>query len=400
MVSRKTCFIFMTLILAISSQNISNSVNDFAVNLLAVTTSEAGDNLNVALSPFTIWTLLTIISEGAEANSLKQLVNVLKLNNHNLKQIRAEYRNLLSSLTQDADGTHLDFSSAIFTNNKYKLRETFQRTAQQFYDVKVQPIDFKNKAAVQQINKYIESGTKNRIKGLVKEFDIVDAQIFLTSVLYFKGEWKTPFNKTATKTDAFYDEKNNRIGNVEMMYQSHTFPFSRIDEIKAFAVELPYGRDGKMSMIIILPYKGNHVSNTLNLLSRVTFKRVLDLLGDAEEQYVDEDVQVYLPRFKIHSEFFMNRVLIKMGIKDIFNSQDAELLGILDQYLYITKLLQTANIEVDEEGSIASAAAGASFAYKSPPPKFQANHPFLYFIVDKPTQSIIFAGKLSNPSTI
>lgn len=47
-----------------------------------------------------------------------------------------------------------------------------------------------------------------------------------------------------------------------------------------------------------------------------------------------------------------------MGIKDIFNSQDAELLGILDQYLYITKLLQTANIEVDEEGSIASAAAG------------------------------------------
>lgn len=67
-----------------------------------------------------------------------------------------------------------------------------------------------------------------------------------------------------------------------------------------------------MSMIIILPYKGNHVSNTLNLLSRVTFKRVLDLLGDAEEQYVDEDVQVYLPRFKIHSEFFMNRVLIKV----------------------------------------------------------------------------------------
>lgn len=71
---------------------------------------------------------------------------------------------------------------------------------------------------------------------------MVDAQILMTSALYFKGEWKLPFNQTATTKEAFFDEKQNRRGTVDMMYQLGVFPFARIPEIKALAVELPYGK--------------------------------------------------------------------------------------------------------------------------------------------------------------
>jgi hypothetical protein len=41
--------------------------------------------------------------------------------------------------------------------------------------------------------------------------------------------------------------------------------------------------------------------------------------------------------------------------------------------------------------------SGAAIANKIPPPKFVANKPFLYFIVNKPTKSIVFAGRVTVP---
>lgn len=64
----------------------------------------------------------------------------------------------------------------------------------------------------------------------------------MVTTLFFKGQWKTPFNKTATFKDRFIDAFGNSKGEVMMMYQTGPFPYSIIDSLKAHAVELPYGK--------------------------------------------------------------------------------------------------------------------------------------------------------------
>lgn len=64
----------------------------------------------------------------------------------------------------------------------------------------------------------------------------------MMSTLFFKGQWKLPFNKTATHTEPFYDEQKNQIGEVMMMYQIGAFPYARVDSLHAHAVELSYGK--------------------------------------------------------------------------------------------------------------------------------------------------------------
>lgn len=86
-----------------------------------------------------------------------------------------------------------------------------------------------------------------------------------------------------------------------------------------------------------------------------------------------------------------------MGLTEIFDSQKADLLGIAPHYLFVSNLLQKAEIVVNEEGTVAAAAAGASVTNKVTSPVFHANRPFLYFIVDKRTKTIIFSGKVSDP---
>lgn len=81
----------------------------------------------------------------------------------------------------------------------------------------------------------------------------------------------------------------------------------------------------------------------------------------------------------------------------MFDYAKADLLRMFPHYLYVSRIIQKAEIDVNEEGTVASAAAGGTLANKSPPPKFQANKPFLYFIVNKVTRSIVFEGIVSEP---
>lgn len=380
--------------------NIGDSVNAFGLNLLRETANQAGDSLNVALSTYTVWTLMTIISEGSMDNTARQLESTLRIP-QNKASLRASFQNYSKTLLKQTDGVRLDLNTAIFTNKDFPVKKSFQAVSEQAYNVLVNPMNFKNSGqASTLINKYVAQATKNRITTFVNAGDVMNAQVFLTSILFFKGQWKMPFNTTATHRDTFYDDKNMKIGEVDMMFQVGPFPYTRLETIKSYAVELPYGFDRKMSMIVLLPFKGESITGVLNLLSQVPFSSIVQTLEESEIEFVGEDVHVYLPKFKISSDFNLNIVLSKIGIKDVFDIEKANLLGMFDHYLYLSRLIQKAEIEVNEEGTVAAAASGASLQNKSTPPVFKANKPFLYFIVDKPTRSIIFAGKVTNPSTL
>jgi serpin B len=114
-------------------------------------------------------------------------------------------------------------------------------------------------------------------------------------------------------------------------------------------------------------------------------------------------VQVYLPRFKTTAEFQLNSVLAAMGMPDPFDPQRADFTGMNSAgELYISAVLHKAYVDVNEEGTEAAAATGVVVGVTSapvdPPPVFRADHPFVYLIRDNTTQSILFLGRLMNPT--
>ncbi|XP_017777866.1 PREDICTED: antichymotrypsin-2-like isoform X2 [Nicrophorus vespilloides] len=382
-------------------ETVSSGLDQFALKLLTQTAEAAGDNLNIALSPFTIWTLLTIISEGANKNTLRELENSLGIPAADKSVFRNNFRALSSDLKRNADGVTLDITNAIFTTNEFPLNTTFQAVSQSTYGVDVIPVDFRNsRGAVNTINNYISRATQNRIPNFVNAADVADAAIFMTSALFFKGQWRYRFDSAQTKPETFYNDAGNSIGRVQMMYQSGPFPYTLVSYLNAHAVELPYGNSDKVSMIVIVPRKGVKLLTVLRAIASRPVSELLNTLDRVQKEFSEEEVDVYLPKFKIESELNLNGVLNKMGINEVFNSEKADLLGIFPQYLYLSRVLQKAVIDVDEEGTIAAAAAGASIVYKTTQPKISANKPFAFFIVDKSTRSIIFAGKVSNPNGI
>ena len=70
--------------------------------------------------------------------------------------------------------------------------------------------------------------------------------------------------------------------------------------------------------------------------------------------------------------------------------------------LYIKKVIHQANIDVDEKGTVASAATAVMMGVGfGPPPKyveFHVDRPFLFLIRDVPTGAILFMGRVGDPS--
>lgn len=64
-----------------------------------------------------------------------------------------------------------------------------------------------------------------------------------------------------------------------------------------------------MSMILILPRKGEALSTTLKALARISFGTVLQRIRESVEFFGEDQVNVSIPRFHIHSDLTLNKVL-------------------------------------------------------------------------------------------
>jgi serpin B len=91
-----------------------------------------------------------------------------------------------------------------------------------------------------------------------------------------------------------------------------------------------------------------------------------------------------------------------MGMPDAFNLDKADFSGMTgSKDLFISDVLHKAFVEVNEEGTEAAAATGVIMRVTSmpaPPPVFRADHPFVFVIQDNHTGSILFVGRVVDPT--
>jgi len=134
-----------------------------------------------------------------------------------------------------------------------------------------------------------------------------------------------------------------------------------------------------------------------------------DTLGAIKQSMNQQLVNIYLPKFKFDTSYNMNDTLSQMGMSVAFNPDKADFTGMYDraaadENLYINLVVHKAYVDVNEEGTEATAATGvamqATSAIANPPEPiiFNADHPFIFAIVHNQTGAILFMGKVNDPT--
>ena len=177
------------------------------------------------------------------------------------------------------------------------------------------------------------------------------------------------------------------------MRQEHVFRFAKPDGLQV--LELPY-RGLHLSMIVLLPDAGDGLVGVEKRLTPANLAKWTAALAP-------RTVDVRFPRFAAESRLSLKPALSAMGMSSAFNLDRADFTGMTPKRpLFIEAVEHAALVEVNEEGTVAAAATSVSFgcAASAPPPpaEFHADHPFVFLIRDNHTGSVLFLGRIVNPT--
>ena len=353
-------------------------------------------NSNLCLSPYSISSALAISYGGARGNTEKQMSTTL----HFLADqdmFHSAMSKICRIFADIDDGRRIELSvvNGLWLQKDHHFTPAFLDLAQKKYNALVDPVDFMTayEPIRKQINLWVESQTKQKIKNALPSGRLsADTRLVIVNAIYFKGKWASRFDAKNTKEDSFWitSDKSN---DVPMMRQKHVFRYSEQDNLQI--LELPYfGYD--LSMLILLPKERNG-------LSEIEGHLICDNLAKWTKALGVWTVDVRFPKFSTDSRFSLKQTLSAMGMSDAFDASRADFTGMSPKRpLFIDAVEHAALVEVDEQGTVAAAATSVSFscATSVPPPSatFHADHPFMFLIRDNHTGTILFLGRVVDPT--
>jgi serpin B len=348
---------------------------------------------NLTFSPASLSIGLAMAYGGARANTADQMATTLhfSLPAARLHPAFDALDLALETPPTDSQGFQLKLANAIWTggaSGAILVPEYLDLLAED-YGAGVHVVDFGNpEAARAAINQWVSDKTSGKIPELFAAGSIdATTALALTNAIYFRATWLSTFevvNGNGTFQAA--------AGPVTAPMMSGASPAAGWAGAGYRAASLPYM--GGTSMILIVPDAG-------------TFDAFEAALGaDALEAILAAAPttmwSVTMPRFELETSLDLAGTLSAMGMSDAFTTA-ADFSGIDGAHdLFIAKVVHKAMVAVDDHGTEAAAATGVTFTRKGaalPGTPLVVDHPFLFAIRDDATGTILFLGRVVDPTT-
>lgn len=368
-----------------------DAANQFAFELYGQY-KDASDN--IFFSPYSISSALEMTYEGARGKTASEMQSVFHFFADPNVRIPS-FEKLYSQINPQKATYQLSTANALWAQKDYPFDPNYTKTIETYYGGKTTNLDFKadTEGSRQTINSWVSSKTNSKIpelfaKGTLNEY----TRMVLTNAVYFKGKWDSQFEKEATRQKDFTVQSGSKV-KCSMMNKQSDLNYAETADYQA--IELPYEKND-LSMIVILP-KAGRMSAVENNLSTVKFSEIKKSLNS-------ELVDLSLPKFKFDTSYDMNETLSTMGMPTAFDSNGADFSGMDGtKNLFIGLVVHKAYVDVNEEGTEATAATGVgmkttSIEMPQQPKIFNADHPFIFAIVHDFTGSILFLGKVNDPT--
>nr|XP_006133746.1 alpha-1-antitrypsin-like [Pelodiscus sinensis] len=365
---------------------------DFAFRFYKQIKSEAG-NKNIFFSPLSIATAFAMLTLSAKSSTLSQIHTGLSFNLTEIeeREIHEGFRDLILILNRPDSEIQLNMGNALFVDNQLKLLEKFLKDVKSLYASEAFQSNFQNSAeAEKQINDYIEKKTHGKIANLVKNLDPLTV-IVLVNYIFFKAHWQNPFNNLTTKEDDFFVDAKTSV-KVKMMNREEEYKTYRDEMLACWVVEIPY--KGNAAALFILPDEGK-----MEQVEEALLKETVSKWAKSLEQ---REIDLYIPVFSVSGTYDVKELFQKMGVIDVFTDK-ADLSGITgERNLKVSKAVHKALVDVHENGTEAAAVTVVEIMFMSAPiddpPTIKFNRPFIIIIIDKTTCSMLFLGKIVNPT--
>ncbi len=360
---------------------------------------------NLFFSPFSISSALGMTWEGAKGATAEEMRNVLHVPVAGGKpwanaRMHAALGALGKKFNQPDQPFSLTVANALWVDRSMPLRKEFLASIQPHYDAKLAPMDFiaAPDAARKQINSWVEEKTKDRIKDLLASGSVdANTRLVLTNAIYFKAAWPAAFEQDLTKEQDFQLADGTKV-KVPTMHD----PFVHVGRQKGSGFE-----------VVELNYEGASVVMTLVLPDTAAGLPAIEksLTADCWKTWTaalkSTPTDLYLPKFKMETDYLLKEALEKLGMPMAFTRGQADFTALTDspqaKELFLSAVIHKAFIDVNEKGTEAAAATAVTIqtlgAMVAPeePKLLRIDRPFLFAIRDRESGTVLFMGRVMDP---
>lgn len=357
----------------------------FAVELYHQLRQQEG---NQFFSPYSVSSALGMTYAGARGETEAEIYDALHftLGQESLHPAFDQLYKLLTAASGEG-GQRLNIANGLCLTGG-DVSQDFKTLLQRYYNAELFRGD------VEAINAWVAERTEGKIDKLIEELDPNSVCVLLNAI-YFKGTWASQFEETRTREAPFHVTSEEQVES-PLMYQKGNFRLFAGDGFQALS--LPYQGE-QSSMIVLLP---NEIAGLAALEEQLASDALSTWLTELDRQR-SREVEVYLPKFKLETSYDLVSPFRELGIEQAFEPDRANFTGMgwPEGELWISQIKHKAVVEVNEEGTEAAAATGVVAATRALPPRrlvFKADHPFLFLIRDNQTGTLLFLGRLVDPT--
>ncbi|XP_051227262.1 putative serpin-Z12 [Lolium perenne] len=348
----------------------------------------AGRGSNFIISPLSIHAALALVAAGTRGETRQELLGFL--GSASLDELHgaaaSELVGKLNGLTQTS------FACGVWVDRAHVLQPEFVATAGSRYGATAESVDFAMDAenARRRVNGFVADATNKLICEVLPPGSVDSSTVLvLANAIYFKGAWARPFDKSATFAAPFHTPDGTVVrvpfmttGRFEFKQYVAVYPGFR-------ALRLPYNiedydhagarQQAAFYMLLLLPDGA-----TLSLAD--LYDKAVAAPEFIKRHTPADDVPVgrfLVPKFKFSFEFEASSDMHKLGVTRAFDGGDFSGMVSGGEGLSVTGVYHKATIDVDELGTVATAATVVSMALSGssrPPVDFVADRPFLFAI--------------------
>jgi serpin B len=346
----------------------------FALEMYA-NLAAANPGKNVTIGPYSISQAMAMLYAGARGATAAEMRETLHFS-VDVERFHQTFNGLgLELLSRDGDIT-LRIANQLWAQTGFRPPNEFLDVMTRDYDAPLAVLDFASDAegARGRINQWVASATEEKIAELFPAGSIASNTVLvLANAMYMDAPWKYQFDPAHTRPSPFRLLDGSQAM-VDMMHYDEFLPSAYDPGWQA--VELPY-RGDEVSMIAVVP------EDFAAFEASLTPARLSDIVGAIR----DGGIHLSFPRFTFSFHSSLVEPFKQLGAPDLSG---------IGAGLHVAAIEHEAYIQVDEEGTKAAAATGVAVA-ESHGPTVNFDRPFFFFIIDRPTRSLLFLGRVLDP---
>ena len=380
-------------VFTVEEEAVADASNDFAFRFFRATDATMPKESNYVISPYSAQVALAMALNGAADSTFMQMRDVLGYSGMGIEEINSYNKKLIDGLDFVAEDIRATFANSLwlnsnnFRNPSVEVLPEYKISMLENYDAEVETLDFSSPAALKYVNRWCSSKTNSLIGKVADELNPYSV-IMLINAIYFKAPWDEPFEKKYNFKDYFYSTAGDKQ-TVEFMNDCFYSSYCKHDNFEIAGKD--YGKTHQYSFYVVLPSEGVAPEDCFADLNT-------DMWGNLRFEIAM--VNFYIPKFKVENRTSIIPTLISMGMTEPFDVK-ADFSNLADaDSIHITDATQSNVFMINEKGTEAASTTKVDIGYDGSPTfkkvDFTVNRPFLFFVMERSTKTVLFAGKVSN----